>query len=163
MRDLMKYLGTIEGGPLINLVGVEKTGPFVEHAALIEDNLEPGRVLVLDNEYVYRHIEPGDPADKSFGKNTYYGGKVIFRGWNQDTYVATIPTGDYKANPVFADLYNGADVLHVLSRLRCSMYDNALVPVVLANRLVSLADVPSETSLLANTTGTRALSYIDRK
>jgi len=30
-----------------------------------------------------------------------------------------------------------------LSRLRCSMYDNALVPVVLANRLVSLADVPS--------------------
>jgi hypothetical protein len=27
--------------------------------------------------------------------------------------------------------------------LKCSMYDNALVPVALANRLVSLADMPS--------------------
>ncbi|PYO40238.1 MAG: hypothetical protein DMD33_18215 [Gemmatimonadetes bacterium] len=143
MRDLMKFLGTAESEPLINLVGVEKTGPFVEHAALIDKDLGPGQVLVLNNEYIYRHIEPGNASDKSFGKNTYYGAKVIFRGWNQDTYVASIPTGDYKPNPALADFYNGADVLRVLSRLRCSMYDNALVPVVLANRLVSLADVPS--------------------
>jgi hypothetical protein len=143
MRDLMKFLGTAEGGPLVNLAGVEKTGPFVEHAALIDKDFGPGQVLVLNNDYIYRHIEPGDPSDKSFGRNTYYGGKVILRGWNRDTYVATIPTGDYKPNPAFSDLYNGADVLRVLSLLRCSMYDNALVPVVLANRLVSLADVPS--------------------
>jgi hypothetical protein len=46
-------------------------------------------------------------------------------------------------NPVFSDLFNGAEVLAVTSRLRCSMYDNALVPIVLANRLISLADVRS--------------------
>jgi len=143
MRDLMKFLGAAEGGPLINLVGVEKTGPFVEHAALIDKDFGPGQLLVLNNDYIYRHIEPGDASDKVFGKNTYYGAKVIMKGWNEDTYVATIPTGDYKPNPAFVDLYNGADVLRVLARLRCSMYDNALVPVVLANRLVSLADVPS--------------------
>jgi hypothetical protein len=58
-------------------------------------------------------------------------------------YVATVPTGDYKDAPAITDLLNAGDVLRVTSRLRCSMYDNALVPVALANRLVSLADVPS--------------------
>jgi hypothetical protein len=143
MRDLMQYLASEKGGPLINLVGLEKSGPFVEHAGLIEDQLPSGKVLVLDNDYIYRHIVPGDPAQKQFGKNTYYGAKVIFKGDMNDTYVATVPTASYKQKPTFGDLLNGPDVLRVTSRLRCSMYDNALVPVVLANRLVSLADIPS--------------------
>jgi hypothetical protein len=143
MRELMKFLGTVEASPLINLVGVEKSGPFVEHASLIEHDMNPGEVLLLDNDYIYQYIEPGEAASKAFGYNTYYGAKLILRGWNQDTYVATVPTGDYPATLSFADLYNGAEVLTTLSRLRCSMYDNALVPIVLANRLVSLADVPS--------------------
>jgi len=143
MRDLMRFLGTAKGGPMINLVGLEKSGPFVEHAALIEKHLGPGQILLLDNEYIYRHIVPGDFTEKLFGKNTYYGAKVIFKGEAHDTYVASVPTGDFKPHPNFDDLYNGADVLRVTSKLRCSMYDNALLPVVLANRLVSLADVPS--------------------
>jgi hypothetical protein len=143
MRELMKFLGTVEASPLINLVGVEKSGPFVEHASLIEHDMNPGEVLLLDNDYIYQYIEPGDTASKAFGYNTYYGAKLILRGWNQDTYVATVPTGDYPATLSFSDLYNGAEVLTTVSRLRCSMYDNALVPIVLANRLVSLADVPS--------------------
>jgi hypothetical protein len=89
-----------------------------------------------------RHVTPG-PAGKDFGRNTYYGAKVIFRGGANDTYVATVPTLEYERSPRFADLIAGADVLRTTARLRCSMYDNALVPVVLANRLVSLADVPS--------------------
>lgn len=143
MRDLMEHLATAEEVPLINLVGVEKSGPFVEHAALIEKNLQPGRVLMLTNEYIYRHIEPGDPARKEFGKNTYYGSKAVFRSDSGETYVVSVPTVGYKKTPSLADLVNGPDVLRTTGRLRCSMYDNALVPVVLANRLVSLADVPS--------------------
>ena len=145
MQELMTYLGDKDNGkPLINLVGLEKSGAFVEHAALIEPLLKPGQLLVLDNEYIYKYIQPGDPTGQPFGQNTYYGAKVIFRGEGQDTYVATIPTSSYKTKPKFEDLYNGAEVLQVTSQLRCSMYDNALVPIVLANRLVSLADVPSQ-------------------
>jgi hypothetical protein len=144
MRELMRYLGTLgDGEPLINLVGLEKSGAFVEHATLIEPLLKPGQVLVLDNDYIYKYIQPGDPDDQAFGVNTYYGAKVIFKGAAQDTYVATIPTATYNSHPRLEDLFNGAEVLRVTSQLRCSMYDNALVPIVLANKLVSLADVPS--------------------
>jgi hypothetical protein len=144
MRALMTFLGTQDvGRPIINLIGLEKSGPFVEHAALIEPILKPRELLLLKNDYIYRYIQPGDPNEQAFGRNTYYGAKLIFKGEAQDTYVATVPTGLYKADPSFSDLFNGAEVLQVASKLRCSMYDNALVPIVLANRLVSLADVPS--------------------
>ena len=144
MRDLMIFLGTQDGGqPLLNLVGLEKSGPFVEHAILIEPLLAPRQYFLLNNEYIYRYVQPGDPAEQFFGRNTYYGAKLIFKGDARDTYVATVPNGTYQANPTFDRLFNGAEVLQVVSQLRCSMYDNALVPIVLANRLVSLADVPS--------------------
>jgi len=144
MRSLLEFLGTQDSGkPLVNMIGLEKSGPFVEHAVLIEPLLKPGDCLLLNNDYIYRHIQPGDPAEQSFGRNTYYGAKSIFKSASGDTYVATIPTGAYKAKPVFGDLFNGSEVFDVTGRLRCSMYDNALVPIVLANRLVSLADVPS--------------------
>ena len=143
MRDLVRFLAEADRGPLINLVGLEKSGPFVDHAALIEDQLPADRVLVLDNDYIYRNIVPGDPTGKQFGKNTYYGAKVILRGDVNDTYVVTVPTATYKSAPSFADLLNGPELLRATLRLRCSMYDNALVPIVLANRMVSLADVPS--------------------
>ena len=142
MRDLMRFLGSSDNGSLISLVGLEKSGPFVEHAAQIEEAIPANHALVLSSPYIYKHITPG-PPDKDFGRNTYYGAKVIFRGRANDTYVATVPTLEYVSSPTFKDLLNGPDVLQTTSRLRCSMYDNALLPVVLANRLVSLADVPS--------------------
>lgn len=58
-------------------------------------------------------------------------------------YVATLPTRRHLPAPKLFDLFNAPEVLAVVGELRCSMYDNALLPVVLANRLVSLADVPS--------------------
>jgi hypothetical protein len=35
-------------------------------------------------------------------------------------------------------------ILLLIGELRCSMYDNALIPVALANKLVSLSDFPSQ-------------------
>jgi hypothetical protein len=142
MRDLMTFLG--EGGdPYINLAGLEKSGPFVDHASAIEEAMPGNHARVLTNDYIYKHVVPGDASQQQFGRNTYYGAKVIFRGDRNDTYVATIPTGQYMAQPTLGDLFHAAEVLRTTARLRCSMYDNALVPIVLANRLVSLADVPS--------------------
>lgn len=144
MRALIEFLSTKDNGkPILNLVGLEKSGPFVEHAILIEPLLKPAQCLVLTSDYIYTYVQPGDAAEQQFGRNTYYGAKVIFKGQTSDSYVATVPTKRYNANPTLSDLLNGGEVLQVTSRLRCSMYDNALVPIVLANRLVSLADVPS--------------------
>ncbi len=145
MRELMRHLADAGGqqGPLINLIGVQKSGAFVDHANAIGATLSAYEALLPDNDYIYRYIVPGDPSAQSFGRNTYYGSYVIFKGGVNDLYVGNVPTGDYLPAPRMADLFNGGDVLRTTCRLRCSMYDNALVPIALANRLVSLADVPS--------------------
>lgn len=129
----------------LNLAGLEKSGPFVEHAINIDELLHPGTVLPLSNEYIYKYIIPGDPqSGDPYGGNTYWGGKLIFKAFDGNTYVPTIPTSQgFKPAPTGADFLNLTAVLSALSELRCSMYDNALIPVALANRLVSLADVPS--------------------
>jgi hypothetical protein len=144
MLEFMSYLSDKDAGrPSICLVGLEKSGSFVEHAALIADQLKPNHYLMLDNEYIYKYIQPGDPTGQPFGANTYFGAKVIFKSTRGDVYVATLPTRKHFPAPALSDLFNAAEVLNVVGELRCSMYDNALLPVVLANRLVSLADVPS--------------------
>lgn len=144
MQELMSYLADKDNGsPLVCLIGLEKSGAFVEHAALIEPILKPGHFLMLGNDYIFKYIQPGDASAGAFGQNTYYGAKVIFKSTRGDVYVATVPTRAPSRRPRMEDLLNGPEVLRVTSELRCSMYDHALVPVVLANRLVSLADVPS--------------------
>ncbi len=144
VRELMEYLSNLDNGkPLICLIGLEKSGSFVEHATLISPSLKRGHYLLPDTEYIYKYIQPGNPSREGFGHNTYYGAKLIFKSDRGDVFVATIPTKSFQAAPKFEDLLNGAEVVSVTSQLRCSMYDNALIPVVLANRLVSLADVPS--------------------
>ncbi len=45
------------------LVGVEKSGPFVEHAHQIRDKMQPGQALILNDAYIYRNILAGSDAD----------------------------------------------------------------------------------------------------
>lgn len=164
LRDLADFLASYRDPadqrkvlPLLNIVGLEKSGSFVEHAANIEMSLNKalsvaqgegdfaGVLLPLSNDYIYKYVVPGDPGGTiTYGKNTYWGGKIIFKAKDGSTYVATIPTlGGHKPEPEFEDYINLIEVLGAVSELRCSMYDNALVPVALANRLVSLSEVPS--------------------
>lgn len=152
LREMAAFLGS-QPDPhdssrrvsLLNIAGLEKSGPFVEHAVHVDEHLRPGTVLPLSNEYIYKYIVPGDPNSADpYGFNTYWGAKLIFKASDGNAYVATVPTAEgFKATPTYSDYLNLTEVLSALSELRCSMYDNALIPVALANRLVSLADVPS--------------------
>lgn len=143
MQELMAWLGAKDNGkPLICLIGLEKSGSFVEHASLIEPDLRADHYLLLESDYIYKYIVPRG-ASGSFGGNTYYGSKVIYKSRHGNVFVATLPTAKLKENPTLDDMYNAPEVLRLAGELRCSMFDNALLPVVLANRLVSLADVPS--------------------
>jgi hypothetical protein len=129
---------------LLNAVGLEKSGAFVDHAIQIQDRLPPGSMLILSNEYIYRYVIPGDPdSPDPYGKNTYWGSKLIFKANDGNIYVATVPTGEFKPAPVYTDFPNLAEILSVISALKCSMYDNAIIPIALANKLVSLSDFPS--------------------
>jgi hypothetical protein len=151
MRELAAFLGnqprpddpTIACS-LLNVVGFEKSGAFVEHAQQIQDRLKPNSALILTTDYIYRYIQPGDPLSLDpYGKNTYWGGKLIFKAADGNVYVATVPTNGFNPEPSFADFPNLAEILSVVAKLRCSMYDNALIPIALVNKLVSLSDFPS--------------------
>ena len=152
MRELAAYLGAARGARgdggeptcLLNAVGLEKSGAFVEHATQIADRLQPESVLILSNDYIYRYVIPGDPSSSDpYGKNTYWGAKLIYKAGDDNVYVATVPTHGFQPSPAHDDFFNLDEILAVLATLRCSMYENALVPVALANKLVSLSQFPS--------------------
>lgn len=151
MRELAAHLMSRDSrGSQLLAVGVEKSGAFCEHADQIAEQMPPGSIVIMSNDYVYRHIVPGDPASPdAYGANTYWGNKLIFRAPDKNMYVATVPTGGYPRAPQSADFSHLPEVLGVLARLRCSMYDNALIPVALANKLVSLSEYPSTRILQA--------------
>jgi len=141
MRELVKYLLEYHA---LYLAGLEKSGAFVEHADEIKDNLEYGSALIVDNEYIYRYILPGKAeAANPYGRTTYYSNKLIFKTLEGQVYVVSVPTPELLMAPKEADLPNLSAILTNLEKLRCDMYDNALVPVALANKLVSLANHPS--------------------
>ncbi len=155
MRELVLFLlnqspsGHQYQPAILNLVGIEKSGPFVEHAMLIEDHIPKGNALLLSDEYIYRYIVPGDATTQNYGTNTYYGRKLIYRSPEGSTYVVTVPTISEKKSPSIGDFPNLNDILSVLGQLRCSMYDNALIPIALANKLVSLSEYPGQRILEA--------------
>jgi hypothetical protein len=127
------------------LAGLEKSGPFVEHADEVSARLEPGTVLVLDNDYIYEYILPGKAdAQRPYGSTTYYSNKVIFKTHAGSMHVVSVPTVEEKiSHPQKSQLPNLDAILTNVEILRCDMYDNALIPVALANKLVSLAAHPS--------------------
>jgi hypothetical protein len=149
MREMISYL-VKEGNGANNvyIVGIEKSGAFVDHANEIRSRLNYGQALIVDNNYIYKYIIPGkaDPANP-YGRTTYYGNKVIYRTNDDKLYVLTIPTTQITGNPKVGDFAGLYEILDAVAKLKCDMYDDALIPVALVNKLVSLSQHPSITLL----------------
>lgn len=138
---LLTYLNTHHH---IYLVGLEKGGAFVEQAEHISEKLLPNQMLLLGNKYIYKYIIPGnEKPHEPYAASSYYGHKVIFKSESGNIYVATIPNIAPKVESQLEDYLNMDVILHNLTALKCDLYYNSLVPIVLANKLVSIADHPS--------------------
>jgi len=147
-KPTRKLLTFLDGNNDIYMVGLEKSGAFVEHADQISEKIPPNTALILNNEYIYKYIIPGHGDDESpYGKTTYFGNKVIFKTSEGQVYVASIPTLRALVAPKKEIFLNLETVLLNVKLLRCDMYDSALIPVALANKLISLSDHPSATIL----------------
>ncbi|MGB7442530.1 MAG: hypothetical protein WA919_15810 [Coleofasciculaceae cyanobacterium] len=130
---------------VLHLVGVEKSGAFVDHAEQIREQIPRGYALIPNNKYIYRYIVPGNEnTQDAYGSTSYYSRKIIYKALDENIYVLTLPTAEAYLEPKLSDLFNASNCLYHVSRLKCHMYDNALVPVALVNKLVSLADHPSK-------------------
>ena len=147
MRKLCNYLYRKHN---LFIAGLEKSGAFVEHAEEISDKLEPGQVLLLDNEHIYKYILPGDPDNpEPYARTSYYSSKLIFKSRDSRMHVITIPVekAEIVLNPQRSDFINLDAILWNIEKLRCDMYDNAIIPVALANKLISLSNHPSSSIL----------------
>jgi hypothetical protein len=128
----------------IYIAGLEKSGAFVDHAREIQERIPRNRALILSDDYIFRHIIPKESAEGVYGRSTYYGRKVIYRANTSGIHVVTIPTREALPNPTASDLQGFHTALACVNELRCDMYDSALFPVALANKLVSLSAHPSQ-------------------
>jgi hypothetical protein len=152
MRALVRFL---QSNHSLFMVGLEKSGSFVEHAHEIKTRLANGSALVLTNEYIYKYIIPGTAKEgNEYGRTTYYGSKAIFKTPTGALHVLTVPTSEPQLKPTAATLPQFQTLLTNVEKLRCDMYDNALLPIALVNKLVSLSNHPSSQILRHFASGT---------
>jgi len=147
VRQLCNYLFQHNN---LFLAGLEKSGAFVEHADEIKDLLKPGEAFLLNNKHIYSYILPNDPdTPEPYARTSYYSAKLIFKSIDERMYVITLPveSEDIVLNPTKSDFKNLDVILWNIEKLKCDMYDNAIVPVALANKLISLSVHPSSTIL----------------
>lgn len=152
MQDLINWLLDKQN---ILLVGLEKSGAFVDHAQEIQNKLGTGNALILNDDYIYRYILPGtgDP-NRPYASTSNYGHKVIFKTGIGQMYVISLPVRELHKNPTSSDLPNLHIILDNVEKLHCDMYDSALFPVALVNKLVSLSAHPSQRILTKFASGT---------
>ena len=82
MRELINHL---QNELKLYLVGIEKSGPFVEHAQEIKDKFQPGQAYLLSNRHIYKYIKPGASDNpEAYGRTSYYSSKIIFKSNNSD-------------------------------------------------------------------------------
>ncbi|MGI9526111.1 MAG: hypothetical protein ACR2MS_03255 [Weeksellaceae bacterium] len=147
MRELINHL---QAELKLYLVGIEKSGPFVEHAQEIQNKILPGQAYLLSNQHIYKYIKPGASDNpEAYGRTSYYSSKIIFKSRDERIYVVTIPTenSDVVLDPKKKDFMNLDTILKYVEELKSDMYDNSLLPIALANKLVSLSDHPSSVLL----------------
>lgn len=147
MRELINHL---QGELKLYFVGIEKSGPFVEHAQEIKDKILPGQAYLLSNSHIYKYIKPGASDNpEAYGRTSYYSSKIIFKSRDERIYVVTVPTHnpDVVLDPKKDDFKNLDTILKYIEELKSDMYDNSLLPIALANKLVSLSDHPSSVLL----------------
>lgn len=141
MRKLITFLNQQHS---IYLVGLEKSGSFVEHAEQVSKKLLPKQILLLGNKYIYKYIIPGQASNNEpYASSSYYSHKLIFKSEHSNVYIATIPSIQAHVEPRINDYIHIHEALYNITALKCDLYYNSLIPIVLANKLVSLADHPS--------------------
>lgn len=130
----------LPAAPLV--VGVEKSGTFVEHAKLISHLIEPGHVMLLTTEYINRIT--GRPASNPYGSDEFYGRRFIYRCKSGGIIVFTVPPkpgvtpyGDPDGE-VWSSYPTLRPVCEVLDHVQTRLYENAVIPVALAHSAASL-------------------------
>ncbi|MCY4370697.1 MAG: hypothetical protein OXF41_15090 [bacterium] len=88
-----------KGGAGILLLGVEKSGMFMDHVDALDwsaargerGRLQPGTVMAPDVGYIHQHIALRPPDAKPHGENTYYGRHLMYKSQSGQHAALTLP------------------------------------------------------------------------
>ena len=148
LRRINEKAKQINDGLDILLIGVEKTGLFVDHFARLDESpegepnvLDPRTAMLLTDEYIKKNIIYSD-SDKMYGGATYFGRKLFYKTLSGAKIVAILPfLSDSHKNLHQADIEQYprlADALSVLDQLVSTRYPNSLDPLVAAHSEASI-------------------------
>ncbi len=130
------------------IVGVEKTGNFVEHFSQIDQTEEPGvtrygprTYTLLVDAYIKSRITCSD-SDRRYGKDTYFGRKMFYKSASGAMIVATIPFLNDAQDTLATDdpaLYPQLPAIFtLLDKLASSRHLNAVTPLVAAHSYAAI-------------------------
>ncbi len=139
---------TVTGRDLL-IVGVEKTGEFMEHFLRLDmtpqdspGNVEPGTLFRLTDQYIKRHIILSK-SDRPYGFQTYFGRKFLYKTRSGARIVGMTPFfNDYHSDTTTAHVDQFprlSDALALLDSVVSSRYPDAVVPIVEANSQAAIA------------------------
>jgi hypothetical protein len=122
------------------LVGVEKTGHFVDHGHAIRKHLPKGFLMQLPRDYIAEHIRF---RDSMFGRETYYGRAFLYHTTDGRIHVLTVPPTNGVAygrdDRVELDDYPTLlATCELIERVGTGLYEDALMPVALAHKWASV-------------------------
>lgn len=139
-----------ESKSYVNLVGLDKSGAFVEHLNAIKQRLQASSILLPNLNYMKKYIT-GDNASV-FGENTYLGIKMLVKKDNNLSFVLDVAVPfdenvkykDYIKSPNINDFLSLKSVLGALFELECNLYPMSFIPIAIINKIISLSNVPSK-------------------
>lgn len=122
-----------------HICGVEKSGPLIDYARQLSrhDVLQPGDLLVCDADVIKQFKGPDGAA--SYGKETYWGRKFVYRSADGRVLIPNVPPGsgpayDSSGGQPGPDGYPTlAAILDVIDRTGSSIYVDGVIPVALAH------------------------------
>lgn len=137
-----------KNGQDILILGVEKTGTFVNHFEEIDrkETGEPNKipnqsVFLLYDDYIKKNII-FSKSDKDYGLDTYFGRKFLYKTETGQRLVASVAFfNEYQQNIKTANINQFpriADALSLLDQLASSRYPNAITPISSAHAEASI-------------------------
>lgn len=142
LSRLNQVVRKVTGKDLL-LIGIEKSGVFVDHFMLLDrfQDGQSGRFLtgsvgLITDEYIKRNIIFSD-SERAYGHSTYFGRKFLFKSNSGAFIVASLPFfSEAQRNSKTAEPFQYPrlpDAVHLLDKLISSRYENALTPIVAAH------------------------------
>ncbi|WP_157442910.1 hypothetical protein [Deinococcus misasensis] len=141
-----------EGHDVPVVMGLSKTGGLADHANLIKALLPDGSIFPISDQYRYDFIDVSKRGrTANFGQETYYGQDFLVKTEEGRLFPMCLayPLSEKKDEQAFQKEKMNMDgyttmgrALKVITTFESDLYQNSMIPVILAHRHASISLTP---------------------